>query len=110
MVKNVIQIKGEITINVSVSAKNPWKNHEYKKDYIWNPVKCICKTGEYLESIIGNSVIGSNEVTEMTRTIPSNFKEKKTTCKLKKFLYFTHFLINYHVNYLLLPHKRSITN
>ena len=28
-----------------------------KKDYIWNPTTCSCKNGNYLPSIIDDSVI-----------------------------------------------------
>ena len=45
MEKNVIQINGEITINVDVSVK---KIHACEKDYVWNPATCICENGKYL--------------------------------------------------------------
>ena len=58
MVKNVIQIKIGITINVHVNASLR-KNNAWK-DYIWNPSTCTCENGKYLESIIGDSVIKWN--------------------------------------------------
>ena len=44
------------------------------------------------------------------KTIPTNFNEKKVTCKTQKFLYFTCLFINYHYiinscQYILLPDK-----
>ena len=42
MDKNVIQISGEIMINVDVSEK---KHNTSEKDYIWNPATCSCANG-----------------------------------------------------------------
>ena len=46
---NVIQITGEITINVDVSVK---KNHACEKGYVWNPAKCNYENGKYLAKIM----------------------------------------------------------
>ena len=55
--------------------------------YIWNPNTCTCENVKYLESIIGDSVITCNEImkvmktistkTTSSKTIPTNFNEKK---------------------------------
>ena len=42
-----------------------------KRDYIWNPSTCNCKNGKYLGSIIDDSVITCNKITELTKTIPT---------------------------------------
>ena len=42
-----------------------------KRDYIWNPSTCNCKNGKYLASIIDDSVITCNKITEVTKTIPT---------------------------------------
>ena len=42
-----------------------------KRDYIWNPSTCNCKNGKYLASIIDDSVITCNKITELTKTIPA---------------------------------------
>ena len=77
MVENVIQIKSRITRKVK-------KYHVCEKDYIWNPATCSCKNGEYLASIIDNSVITCDEIIEETKTIPTNFKyKKKIICETK---------------------------
>ena len=59
-----------------------------KRDYICNPNTCSCENGKYLATIIDGSVIMCDEITE-TRTVPTNFNEKKITCHL-------HLFINYH--------------
>ena len=73
-------------INVDASAKN-----------IMNPATCSCENGKYLASIIDNSVITCDEITDAeTKTIPTNFNEKNITCKTRNFYIFFAFLINYH--------------
>ena len=47
-----------------------------KKDYIWNLTTYNYKNGKYLVSIIDDSVIMSDEITEETKNIPKNFNEK----------------------------------
>ena len=44
------------------------KHHIYEKDYISNPATCSCKNGKYLESIINNSVIISDEIIDAKET------------------------------------------
>ena len=53
---------------------------------IWNFRACICDNGVYLKSVIDESVITYDEITEVKKTnpiktIPTNFEEKKVTCK-----------------------------
>ena len=55
MQQNVIQIIYGITINVDVNVKNIYVK------MIWNPATCHCENGKYLA----------------TKTIPTNFNEKK---------------------------------
>ena len=74
MVENVIKIKSGITINVGASVKI--KKHLTEKD-IWNPATCSCENGKYEGSIIDDSVITSDEIIEETKTVPTNFDEKK---------------------------------
>ena len=52
----------------------------------WNFRACICDNGVYLKSVIDESVITYDEITEVKKanpikTIPTNFEEKKVTCK-----------------------------
>ena len=57
------------------------QHHICEKDYIWNPATCSCKKGEYLASIIEDSVITCDEIIDLkaksyddeTKTIPKNF-------------------------------------
>ena len=63
------------------------------KDYICNPSTCSCKNASYLASIMDDLAITCDEVIEWydkeTKTIPTIFNEKKSICKIQKFLYFT---------------------
>ena len=75
-------------MNVSVSAKIQI-NTVCKKYYIWNPNTCTRENGNYLGSIIDNSVITCDEITESsksvpTKSFPTTFNEKKVTCIIKK--------------------------
>ena len=89
MVENVIQIKSWIKISSWCECKNLRKHHVCKKDNIWNPATCSYKIGKYLASIIDDSMIACNEIKVKTKTISTNFNEKKITCKCT-LLYFTH--------------------
>ena len=65
------------------------KHNVCEKDYVWNPAKCNCENGKYLASIIDDPTIICNEVIksydEEVKTIPTNFNEKKVTCKMQSF-------------------------
>ena len=56
--ENLIQISGEIMINVCK------KRHACEKDYAWTPSTRNCENGKYIASIMDNSVITCNEVIE----------------------------------------------
>ena len=92
MVENITQIKSGITINADASVKIR-KNIIYaKKDYIWNPATCCCENGKYLASIFDDSIITCDEIIETTEISPTNFNEKKVTCKTKNFYILLAFL------------------
>ena len=59
--------------------------HLCEKDYVWNSATCNCENGKYLASIMYNLGIICDEVIksyiEEIETIPTNFNEKKATCK-----------------------------
>ena len=81
MKENVIQIKDRITINVDVSLK---KRNVCQKGNVWNPATCTCENEKYLASIMDDSAIISDEVTDAddeTKTISTNFNENKITGK-----------------------------
>ena len=63
------------------------KCHVCEKDYVWNPATCSCENRKYLARIIDNSAITYDEVIESydeeTKTIPTNFNEKKQLVKYK---------------------------
>ena len=66
-------------------------------EYIWNPAKCSCANGKCLGSITDDSVIIGDEIMEAeTKTVPSNFNEKKNKLQNTKLIYFTCVFVNYH--------------
>ena len=67
-------------------CKNMKKHRLCEKDYIWNPATCSCKNGKYLASIIDDSVITCDETIHTRKTVPTNFNEKKVTCRIKSFI------------------------
>ena len=74
------------------------KNHVCKEDYVWDPSKCVCKNIKYLASIMDNSSIICDEVIELydeeIKTIPTNFNEKKVTCKMQNLYILLAFLLD----------------
>ena len=52
-----------------------------EKDYICNPVACSCENGNYLPSIIDDSVTACDEIIDTTKTVPKNFNEKNNETK-----------------------------
>ena len=80
--ENVNQIKSGIMINLDVSLENVIY---LKKDCNWSPTEHSCKNGEYLASIIDDSVIMCAEIIEETKTISTNLNEKRETCKTQNF-------------------------
>ena len=64
-----------------------------KKDYIWNPSTCSCENGKCLASIMDDSVITCDEIIEETKTVPTNFNEKKQPVKHRIFIFYLHFLL-----------------
>ena len=98
MEENVIQINSAIMINVDVSVKNVM----CVKVIIFVILPpCNCENGNYLGSILDDSAIICDEVIdakaktndEETKTIPTNFKEKKTTCNMQNFYILLAFLL-----------------
>ena len=71
--------------------------HVCEKDYIWNPSTCSCKNGKYLASIMDDSAFTYDELIESynkkTKTIPTNFSEKKAIFKTQNFYILLEFLL-----------------
>ena len=65
-----------------------------EKDYIWNPATCSCENGKYLASVMDVSLITCDEIIEScdkeTKTIPTNFNEKKQPAKHKTYIVHLH--------------------
>ena len=94
----ILQKRCHVNVNVDLMGKKSnldqwWNNdkcrckckklHVCEKDYIWNPATCSCEYGKYLASIMDDSVITCDESIE--ETVPTNFNEKKATCKTHNF-------------------------
>lgn len=71
MGENVISIKSVITTNFQCEWKNPREHHLCKNENIWNLSTCTCKNGKYLQSFIGDTVITSDEITDVARSEPT---------------------------------------
>ena len=75
------------------------KHNVCEKDYILNPVTC----SKYLANITDDLVIMCDEIIdaevksyyEETKTIPTNFNEKKVFCRTQNFTYI--FINNYSI-------------
>ena len=71
--------------------------HLCEKNYIWNPAKCNCENGKYLASIMDDSAITCDAIIESyhyeTKTIPTNFNEKKATSITQNFYKLLTFLL-----------------
>ena len=78
MVENAIQIKRGILINVDVSAEIQKNIMCAKKDYIWNPATCTCENGEYLGSIIDDSVITCDDIINAADSVSTNIPTNVT--------------------------------
>ena len=65
MEKIVIQVNGEMMVNVEMSVKKMSVcDHVCKKDHLLNPAICNCENRKYLASIMDDSVIMWDEVIE----------------------------------------------
>ena len=82
MVENVIYTKIGLTIRVSVGVKI-YKNIVYDKGYFWNPVACNSENGKYARSIIGDSVVISDEIIDATNS--TSTKTVPAKCTLTNF-------------------------
>ena len=49
------------------------------KDYIWNPAICSCENGEYLGSIINDSVITCDEIINAADSVSANVPANDTS-------------------------------
>ena len=94
MEQNVSQFNGGITINVTASVK---KHHVCEKYYVWNPATCNCENWKYLPSIMDDLAIKCDEIMksfdEEIKPLPTNFNEKKVTCKIQNLYILLAFLL-----------------
>ena len=73
-------------------CKNPRKI-VCDKGHIWDSATSSCENGRYARDIIDDSVITCNKILEPTKSIPTNFNEKKVICKTKNFYILLVFLL-----------------
>ena len=109
MEENVIQVNGEIMINVNVNVKNAMY---VKKIMFAILLHVIVKTEKKLASITDDSAITCDEIKESndedaaiqshdeTNTIPTNFNEKKQPVKRKIlfFIFYFNLIFMYYKN------------
>ena len=61
------------------------ERHVCGKDYIWDTSTCSCENRKYFTNIMNDPAIMCDKVIEShheeTKTIPTNFNEKKAICK-----------------------------
>ena len=93
MEENIIQINGGIMIKIDANAK---KSCMWKKGFIY-------RNWKYLASIMDNSAIICDEIIESyddeTKSIPTNFNEEKTACKMQNwYISLAHFINYYDIN------------
>ena len=74
------------------------KHHICEKDYIWNYSTCNCENGKYLASIMDNSAIICDQITEVDLETKSNdektnFHEININCKTQNFYILLAFLL-----------------
>ena len=82
-----------INVVPSIRLKKTLRVQKRKKDYIQHPATCSCKNSKYLASTIDESAITCNEIIDAegkssnkeTKTVTTNFNEKKPTCKTQNF-------------------------
>ena len=67
-----------------------------EKGYTCDSAICSYENGEFVRSIIDNSLITFDKSKEDTKSVPTNFNNKKVTNRTKKILYFTCLFIVYY--------------
>ena len=71
------------------------KRHICEKDYVCNTATCNYENGKYLASVLDDSAIISDKITESykeeTKAVPTNFYEKKQSINHKTSISYLHF-------------------
>ena len=86
-------------------SKNLEEYHACEKDFIWNPVTCICQSGKYLGSIIDDGGITCQEIINAADSVSTkvstnfmsvasiNFHYKKVRDKIDCYIMHTVLLV-----------------
>ena len=101
LIKYVFQINKLIeNIKKAYIMRCKCKKHDIcEKEYVWNPSTCNCENGKYLSSIMDDLAIMCDEIIDAEaksnneETVPTNFNEKKATCKTQNFYILVAFLL-----------------
>ena len=78
-----IPLDGKCKFNCTIcNSLQKWNNDKFrcvckkcrmcKKDYRWNPSKCICKNGKYLQTIVDDSKTVCDEIIYVVDIVPAN--------------------------------------
>ena len=59
--------------------------------------RSACKNGESFESIIDDSVVKCDEIFDLTKNVPIDFKNKKATCEMDNFCILLVLSFNYYI-------------
>ena len=90
--------------NIPCECKCKFDGRKCNLNQNWNKDKCRCEyiniiyvkkiileNGKYLASIFDDSMTTCDDVTEETKTVPTNFNKKIETCKTQNLFFYLHF-------------------
>ena len=82
--------------NSNQKLNNDKRWYECKKHHMWKRLylescSCSCKFGKYLASITDDSVITCDEIIEETKTVSTNFNEKRQPVEHKIYIFYLPF-------------------
>lgn len=80
-------------------CKNPIKYHVYKMDYVWSPSASVCEINKYLKihsymkSVIHDSLMACDEITEAPETVSINSNYRNVVYKMDYYFFHTLLLV-----------------
>ena len=79
-----------------------------EKGYTWDSAICSYENGEFVRSIIDNSLITFDKIKEDTKSVPTNFNNKKVTNRTKKFCILLVFLLFTIASLIAVTHRAKL--
>ena len=92
-----------LTKDIPCECKCKFDGRNLNLNQNWNSDKCRCEciniiyvkkiifeNGKYLASIFDDSITTCDDVTEETKTVPTNFNKKIETCKTQNLFFYLH--------------------